>query len=422
MTPRTRVLAVLRLYSGLADSLDRGEWRPHGVPAVYKLLEALAARPEIELETVFATKDDFRGRFARARSFVLPPIGGVHILPYRPRRWLMRVGLDGPWRELRHLLACLRLYSRFRPQVAYFANANMVPAGVFARLGLCRTVLRFLGIFAAQKSIVEGRGKRLVRWLYRAPFTRAICTMDGSGAEYYLPRLLRPGVPLDILLNGVDRRTVPPAEIAALRARLAPGDGPVIGFLGRLEPYKGCEEFVEALLRLQALRPGGFSGLVVGDGSLRAALERKFAAADARIRFAGAIPHDDVPKHLAVTDVYVSLNRYGNVSNANLEAIAAGRCMILLEGDPALHVDDDTERLIPRDAVERVPRAGTVEALAVALARLVDDPGEITRRAAATSALGARILDSWERRVAREIELITEAAPRALTTTEETVR
>ena len=37
-----KVLVVARLFSGLAESLSRGRWEPSGVPAIYKLLEALA--------------------------------------------------------------------------------------------------------------------------------------------------------------------------------------------------------------------------------------------------------------------------------------------------------------------------------------------------------------------------------------------
>ena len=33
------------------------------------------------------------------------------------------------------------------------------------------------------------------------------------------------------------------------------------------------------------------------------------------VHFTGALPHDEIPAALAVADVYVSLNQFGNLSN-----------------------------------------------------------------------------------------------------------
>ena len=104
-----RVMVVARLFSGLADGLAEEAWRPHGVPAIYRLLEALAAREDVELLTVFANKDENGGRFARGNEFEMPPLGRVVILPWVPRNWLAVLGLDGKLREAGHLLRCLWL-------------------------------------------------------------------------------------------------------------------------------------------------------------------------------------------------------------------------------------------------------------------------------------------------------------------------
>lgn len=403
---------VVGVYSGLADSLASGQWRPRGVPAVYRLLEGLAARRDLAPGFVFLSRD-FDPRFAAAKRLSLAPLGDrVWILPWR--RWPLfdRLGLGSTLREIEQALRVLLIAMRLRPDVAYCANTAFVGASLMARFGVAPVLLRFLGLFPVHRRMAERQGHGLARWFYRAPFARAICTLEGSGAEYYLPKLLKPGVPHDVLLNGVDRADIDRDAVATVKAKYGLGGRPVIGFLGRLESSKGCDDFVESLVRLEALRPGVFAGLIVGDGSMRQQLERRVAEAglSSRVRFAGAVPHQDVAAHLGAFDVYVSLNLFGNLSNANLEAMAAGRCMLVVAGEPRDHIDDVTDRLVPASVVERVPRQDLAGGLAKALAGLLDRPGEIARRAEATGKLAATLVSGWNERVAHEISLILAAA------------
>ena len=407
-----RVMVVARAFAGLVDSLATGTWQPRGVPAIYKLLEALADDPGIELIPVFAVKDAGAARRLGGRRLTVPRLGGeTHLLAWRPRPWLARLGLDGTLRELDHAWRCLALYRRYRPRVSYFTNANFVSAGLVARLGLGRVVLRLLGLHPEQWRLARG-GSPPQRWFYRAPFAHVVCTLDGSGTDYYLPRLLRPGQACSVLPNGVDRAAPEPALVAAFKAGLGLGARPVVLFVGRLEWNKGCSEFVEAMIALVGRRPEAADALVVGAGSLGPTLEAAVAAAGlgARIRFTGALAHEDVACAFAAAAVYVSLNRLGSLSNANLEALAAGRCTVVLEPDPVAHVDEETEAMLPRDAVLRVPRRDTAAALARLLDRLLADPARIAAHEAATRRLADRLLESWAVRIAREVGIIRMAA------------
>lgn len=407
-----KVLVVVGVYSGLAESLATGVWRPRGVPAIYRLLEGLAARPDLEPIYVFLARD-FDARFSAVKRINMAPLGErVWILPWR--RWprLDRLRFGNMLRELEQAFRVLFIALRLRPDVVYCANTAFVSAGVLAWLGVAPVLLRFLGLFPVHREIVERRGRRLARWLFRAPFARAICTLEGSGAEFYLPKLLRLGVPHNVLLNGVDRPKINRNMVAALRQRYGVEDKPIIGFVGRLAPSKGCDDFVEALARLEKLRPGGFSGLIVGDGPSRPQLEARVARSglSSRIGFVGAIPHDAVANHLGALDVYVSLNRFGNLSNANLEAMVQGLCMVVSAGEPRDHIDEITDRLVPASIVQRIPRNDLANGLARALAALIDQPVEIERRATATRELATTLLSDWNTRIEHEISLILAAA------------
>jgi glycosyltransferase involved in cell wall biosynthesis len=404
-------MVMARLFSGLADGLAEEAWRPHGVPAIYRLLEALAARENVELLTVFANKDDNGGRFARGSEFETPPLGRVVILPWAPRHWLAALGLDGKLREASHLLRCFWLWLCFRPHLVYATNANFPVAALFARLGLSRVILRLLGLHPDQYKVAESEWG-LQRWLYHAPFDHVVCSLDGSGVDYYLPRLIAPKTPRSVLLNGVDTQ-LPDGEAMARIEKSHGKDGLlIILFIGRLEWNKGCREFVEGVLELLSRRPQSLRAVLVGEGSLHDELAVRIAAARAedQIMLAGGVPHGEVAAWLARAGVYVSLNHLGNLSNANLEAIAAGKCMIILDADPQTHTDTETARLIPEDAALRIGREEMAENLARALESLLDEPGKINSYATAAERLGRELLQPWDKRMEKEIDLICHLA------------
>jgi glycosyltransferase involved in cell wall biosynthesis len=399
-----KVLVVARLFSGLADSLSQGRWEPSGVPAIYKLLEALSRARDIELKLILLCRDS-DARFARAQTLKIESFGiEALVLPWRQ-------GLPNALNELRQTFSVLRTIAAWRPQVAYFTNAGFVGAGLAARLRLAPVVLRFLGIFPVHKELAAGR-RRLARWFYRAPFAHAVCSQDGSGGEHFLARLLDHKVPLSVLLNGVDTAPIVPRDVDAVRTRFGLDSRPVIAFVGRLVAYKGADEFVDALEQLESLRPNAFQALLVGAGPLRTNLANRISrsALAGRVHFAGAVAHKDVAAHLAASDIYVSLNRNGGLSNANLEALAYGKCVLMLEKDPASRTDVATGEIIPSEIVQRLPRADSAKALAQTLAGLIDRPDEIAARAARTGAFARQGLESWDARIAREIEIIRSAA------------
>ena len=402
-----RVMVVVRLFSGLAESLTDGVWRPKGVPAVYRLLEGLAAEPDIELMTVFTCKDAYDGQFARGRRLTLDPIGEVVILPWAPRPYLARFGLDGKLREIGHLLRCVWLHMQFRPDTIYFTNANFVTAGVFARFGLGRVVLRFLGLHPEQKRLAQASGG-LQRWIYRSPFDRVICSMDGSGGGSYLPKLIAPRAVLSVLLNGVDVRDVDAADLAVIRKEYNLGDRPVVAFIGRLERNKGCREFIGAVIEVLRQRPDAIDAVVVGDGALRKELSGRVvdSGLQNRIRMVGQVSHDQVPAWLEMASIYVSINHYGSLSNANLEAVAAGKCVVVLEKDPETHTDEETEEVLPPGSILRIGRENVEAGLVEALIDLLDTPDRLADYAKRAREMAKQNFTTWEQRVDREIELI----------------
>lgn len=396
-----------RLFSGLSESIQTGQWKPTGVPAIYKLLEGMKDDPTIELHTVLTVKDRFGPWAGKSQSLTFGEIGDVSVLPWRSRSILQNLGIDGLFRELGHLARLIWLTLRWRPDICYVTNANFVFAALCERLRLAPVIMRFLGIHPVQKELA--RKKSGLQWrLYQSRFDHAVCSMDGSGAASYLPDLLNKDVPLSIILNGVDKPVAEADRVASLRTELALDDRPVVLFVGRLEKNKGIFEFVDAVNRVLAHDADALTAIVVGTGSEEPAA--RSMARTQRIHFVGPVPHRTVAAYLELADIYVSLNFFGSLSNANLEAAVAGKCIIALEPDPETATDVESLDVFPTGTFVRIPRENLVEGLVDTLCGLFADRKLIDRHKNAVKDAAEQKLLSWDARVAQEIELIKNTA------------
>ena len=417
MTEPTRILVVSRLFSGLVDTLRHRLHSPSGVPAIYKLLEELDRRADIEVITVFCVKDRKTGSlFPHTQRFFLHGIGEVHILPwwnFGPNSTSLLAT------EIFQFLYCLQLHWHRRFEVGYFTNVNFMMAAAFKRMNLCRVILRLMGIFPSHRSIVRAR-RSIEKTLFRSPFDHVVCTQEGSGAECILPKLLNKNTPFSILLNGVDVNKPSEEEIHNLRNQYDMHGAMSILFLGRLEEYKGTNEFLEAMIALIKERRENIRVFIVGSGSLETELHRRVKAARVaeQITIVGSIPHKAVAVWHAACHIYVSLNKHGNLSNANLEALSnGGGCMILPAQDPETRIDEITEVLIPPEIVPRISRSNMATELKRTISMLMDKPGEIERLSLLTRRLSTQLLKSWPERIQTEIDIILDPEYNGIKTT-----
>jgi glycosyltransferase involved in cell wall biosynthesis len=184
----------------------------------------------------------------------------------------------------------------------------------------------------------------------------------------------------------------PPANSAARRAQLTAelGDGPLVVAVGRLVPQKNHERLLEAVARLD----GDFRVWIVGDGELRARLERRrdeLGLGD-RVRFAGL--RRDASEIIALADVLVFSSDWEGLSVAAQEALAAGTPVV------STPVHGMAELLEGRAGI--VAREAGPEALAEALAAAIGDPGRRAEMGAAAREIAGRytvgaMTDAYER-------------------------
>ncbi|HEX3866725.1 MAG TPA: glycosyltransferase, partial [Gemmatimonadaceae bacterium] len=127
-----------------------------------------------------------------------------------------------------------------------------------------------------------------------------------------------------VVPNGVDVDVFQPEkEDGVLRAelRLAP-DVPIIGSIGRLEPVKGYEVMVDAFARLIQREINGVRPalVVAGDGSERAALESRAAAAGVADRVHWLGWRDDMHRLHAAFTIFTMSSHSEGTSVSLLEA------------------------------------------------------------------------------------------------------
>lgn len=216
--------------------------------------------------------------------------------------------------------------------------------GVSALAGLAGPVVftpHYHGHGHSRGATVLHRGYRFVgRALFRAP--SAVVCVSRAERDAVVGDFPAAVGRIHVIPNGVDA--------PALRAaRPFPTEPPTVVSLGRLEPYKGVADLIEAVPAL----PAGTQVVVIGDGSQRAGLET--LAGDlgvaGRVRFLGTLPTADVHRWLRTAAVLVSLSRHEAFGLAPVEAAVAG-ARVVLSDIPAhreIHAEylADVGRLVP---------------------------------------------------------------------------
>ncbi|TMQ68935.1 MAG: glycosyltransferase family 4 protein [Candidatus Eisenbacteria bacterium] len=215
------------------------------------------------------------------------------------------------------------------------------------------------------------------------------------------------GVPdsrVHLIPNAVDPERFDPARRRplpdALRARLS--GRRVIGFVGSLKPWHGLEILLQAFQSLHA-RITETHLLVVGDGPGRPALEdqaRRLGLGEA-VTLVGAVPHDQVPDHIAAMDVAVAPGDddpgfYFSPIKI-FEYMAMGKPVVAGAVPQLACLRADAEAAV-------LVEPGRADRLAEALERLVRDPGACGRIGAAARAWVMRER-TWAGNARRVVEI-----------------
>ena len=222
-----------------------------------------------------------------------------------------------------------------------------------------------------------------------AAHTDAFAACSDSVREHVVAELGLAPERCRTVANGVDPGRFAGGDRVRTRAALGLADDELaVGLVGRVCEQKGQEDLVEAMVLLGDSQPR-LRVLLAGHAEDRRLLERLQARAAAagvgdRLRHLGHV--DDMAGLYAALDVVAAPSRWEGFGLMLAEAMAAGRPLLAARAGaiPQVVAADETALLVP-------PR--DPPALAVALARLADDPALRARLGAAGPARAARF--SW---------------------------
>lgn len=232
-----------------------------------------------------------------------------------------------------------------------------------ARAAGARPVIMTLHISAEGQTSLQRLG---YRWLLKRCARNIACTK--SVGESWAREV---DVRIDTIVNAVDKP--PPASIdhgriGALRQSLGIASGAVvIGAIGRLVEQKGLHYLIRAFAQLTRSTHAVPQLVLLGDGPLRADLERlaHSQGVGELVKFAGF--RSDVAELVHLFDIVAFSSHFEGLPMALLEAMAAARCVVGTDAPGILDaVTPEREALI-------VPRRD-VSRLAEALRRAITDP------------------------------------------------
>jgi glycosyltransferase involved in cell wall biosynthesis len=284
-----------------------------------------------------------------------------------------------PLHPLRDLLGLLELVVLMRRAAPDIVHANSSKAGVLGRMAaaLAGVPVRIFTVHGWAFSASSGLSSVLYRWADRlmAPLTTlTICVAERERVSGLAARTCIAQRTV-VIPNAVDVDAIPQASHG--------GGPPLVVAVGRLAEPKDTLTLVRAL----AAVPGrSFTALLVGDGPDRPSVEAEVRALALQDVVTLTGTREDVPALLARADVFALSSRSEGAPLSILEAMAARLPVVSsrVGGVPELVVDGETGLLVP---------PGDPEALAVALGRLVADPGLRRRLGAAGRERARRCFD-----------------------------
>jgi glycosyltransferase involved in cell wall biosynthesis len=157
-------------------------------------------------------------------------------------------------------------------------------------------------------------------------FVHRIVVGADDNREAFARLIWRSKSKIEVIHTGIRLGRFSP-EQRGLRAELGiADDAVVVGTVSRLDDRrKGMHDFVEMAGRVARAAPA-VRFLVIGDGVLRPELERRAAALQADVLFAGW--RDDVAAALASMDVFVMPSHFEGGPTSVLEAMAMARAVV----------------------------------------------------------------------------------------------
>ncbi len=394
-----KVLYIARIFSGLEVSINNNFWNPSGVPTIYKLIEALDK--DFELKIIFTEKNKEQNIILKKDNFNYSLNGlkaNIVLLHSYKKTFLHKYFFIII--EFIQFLKIIKISLFYKPDVIYIGNAN-IWTGAFLKIIGYKTIFRVMGVYDAMRYVYKKNNIKnlILRFSYLVKYNALIFTQDGSGIENWQKKATK-SVNLFNLINGV-----PNIPKHIIEKNFSTNKINIL-FLGRLEPMKGIIEFLSIADQLTK-KFDNVKINILGSGILEKKIE-EFIVNNQQIEvnFIKVLEHNKVVNFIKNMDIYISINKRGNLSNATLECISQGLVTFVLNEDKKTEKDYFTNKFLPDNIFFKIDRQYIVESAVKQIAKLIENTNLINKHKFETLEFAKKNLILWENRIQSEMNII----------------
>lgn len=396
-----KILYIARIFSGLESSLKNNIWKPSGVPTIYKLIEGLDK--EFKLKIIFTEKNKEQDLILEKDNFnhSIKGLNANIVLLHSYKKTLL-YKYSFIIIELIQFIKIIKIVFTYRPDVIYIGNAN-IWTGAFLKIIGYRTIFRVMGVYDAMRYVYEKVSIKnlILRFSYSLKYNALIFTQDGSGIESW-QKIATKSKNIFNLINGVPNIKNKIEEKDFRKNKIN------ILFLGRLEPMKGINEFLSIIDTL-AKKFKNIQFNIVGSGILETKVEDFINNnKEIELKFIKVLEHNEVVNFIKNMDIYISINKRGNLSNATLECISQGLVTFVLNEDKRTKKDFFTNKLLSDNNFFKIDRRSIVQSSVSQIETLINNSHLINKYKIDTLEFAKNNLNLWNSRIKSEIKIINE--------------
>lgn len=275
---------------------------------------------------------------------------------------LVRLDRSGGKPDYWTSLRLLRLIRERRIEVVHTHDTHGLVDAVLCRL-VYRRVRHVHTFHFGNYPHVSAAEKRLEKLFWRG--ADQLIAVGHNQAAAVSATYSIPAKRLDVAWNGVEGKDFVPDSAMKAAVEAAAGR-PIIASISTLIPQKGLDVLMRAAAALRE-RGAQFHLIIAGDGHLKGSLERQVEALRLRdcVSFLGWVPEAS-RKLLPLCDVFVQSSLWEAMSVVVLEAMAAGKPMVITR------VGENT-RVVEHGRSALLVKPGDAQELADALDRVLKD-------------------------------------------------
>lgn len=393
---KNKILFITSLYSGISDSIINNIWNPKGMPAIYKLLEGLK-KSNIRFDYCFINNKNQKSFKIKNINF---PDVFFHILHAKQKTLPIPIKILQPYflanKKLNKILESIDLSNY---DLIYIDRSNIDLIPYLKKNFEGKIFLRLHGVGTLFQSYQNSLKFRLYNFhklfSLRKKIDFILSSKDGTQVKKFLKFYTNKETKKKIIINGVN--------LVSSVVRKSDKNVRFL-FVGRLENDKGIIQVIKVfnLLSNSHLRKCNLT--IVGVGGLLEEV-KKLSSGNPAIKVLSSIEHKKMEDIYLNSDVLISLNLLGNISNVVLEAINYELGIITLKKDDINNFDQESNEFL-EDKVIYIDRNMIENQLKEKILFFVNDFNNIAIYQQKTRDFLKTKLISWDKRIQIELEII----------------